>query len=169
MADTVLGLFAYVDRMLEAAKRLKSAGYGITMISSVPLVHEIEHEFGEQKSFLKFFTLYGALSGVCFGTVFVLGTAALYVLPRGGRPIFSITPTLLISYETTILLGVIFTLLGFLLLARIPTFRKGVDPPEVAVDSFGLIVDDVLEDRFEEVEKILKEYGAKEVRKVEDW
>lgn len=164
----ILGLFKHADTMLDAAKRLESAGYAFTVYSPVPLVHEIDHEFGERKSYIKYFTFFGGLSGFFTGTLLALGTAALYVLPRGGRPIFFITPTLIISYETTILFGVGITLLSFLLFAGLPSFKKDVPSYEVAIDSFGLLVDDVREDEFVKLEKILREYGADEVKRVEE-
>lgn len=163
-------MFYYADSLVSAARSLKGSGYGITIHSSVPLDHEIEAEFGERKSPLKYFTFFGALYGTFVGIVFVLGTAAMYVLPRGGKPIFSFPPTLLIAYETTILMGVLCTLVGFLLLGGVIPFRKKLDPPEINTqDGFGLVVEDVSDEKFEYVQKILKEYGAQEVKTVDAW
>jgi len=170
MNKRVLGLFPYVENLLHAAERMKGAGYGISIISPVPLVHEIEHEMGEERDNVRYFTIFGGINGFVFGTVFALGTAALYVLPRGGRPIFSITPTLIISYETTILLGVLMTLFGFLVLNMLPFMnRRKVYDPGADVDSFGLLVEGIREDKYEEVENILLEHGASEVKRVEGY
>jgi molybdopterin-containing oxidoreductase family membrane subunit len=162
MNQAVMGLFTYVDVLLEAAKRLKDSGYTISIFSSIPLAHEIEPVLGERPNYIRYFTFFGGVCGVIFGLVLTLGTAVMYVLPRGGRPLFSATPTLLITYEATILLGVLFTLLGFAIIARLPSYRKKIYDPEVAVDSFGLLVDDIREDKFDEVEQILKEFGEVE-------
>jgi len=170
MSNTVLGMFYYADSLVSAARSLKGSGYGVTIHSCVPLDHEIEAEFGERKSYLKYFTLFGAIYGTFAGIVFVLGTAALYALPRGGRPIFSIPPTLLIAYETTILMGVLCTLLGFLILGGVLVFRRQLDPPEInTTDGFGLVVEDVSDEKYEDIEKILKAYGAQEVKTVDEW
>ena len=167
MNKAVMGLFTYVDVLLEAAKRLKDSGYTISIFSPIPLAHEIEPVLGERPNYIRYFTFVGGVIGFFFGLLLTLGTAAMYVLPRGGRPIFPITPTLLISYESTILIGVFFTLVSFGIFARLPFFGKRVYDPEVAVDSFGLLVDDIREDKFDEVEKILKEFGADEVKRIE--
>lgn len=163
----MLGLFEYVDDLLEAAQDMKNAGYCITIFSPIPLGHEIEHALGEKKNPLKWLTLLGAIGGLFFGLLLTLGTAAMYVLPRGGRPIFSITPTLLMSYETTILLGVVATLGAFLLFARLPFFGKRPYDEEVNIDSFGLMVEGVAPDSEAEVERMLEQFGAKEVKTLE--
>ncbi len=171
MDKSILGIFSYVDNMLAAAQTVKCLGHKVTMISPVPLVHEVEHVFGHRKNYLRYFTFFGAASGLVAGTLLTFITSVLYVLPRGGMPIFAITPTMLISYETTILGGVILTLLGFLFLAGLPMLdKRESDVADIAIDSFGLLVDikvDTKEGMYEEVEKTLKEYGAKEVKRVE--
>jgi len=97
-----------------------------------------------------------------------LGTAAMYVIPRGGRPIWSITPTLLMSYETTILIGVMFTLMSFLFFSKLPSFSKKIYDPRINVDYFGLLIDGNLRGRYDEVERILRDHGANEIKRVEE-
>ena len=167
MNPVLLGLYKYVDDMIDAAGRLRDSGYEVSILSPIPLGHELEEALGEPKNHIRYFTFAGAICGFLFGIIFTLGTAAMYVLPRGGRPIFSATPTLLISYETSILIGVFFTLIGFFLMARLPYYKKRVYDPEVNVDSFGLLVDGIREDKYGEVERVLKEHGAKEVKRLE--
>lgn len=167
MEKGILGLFTYVDTLLEAAEKLKGSGYSITIFSPIPLGHEIDHALGERKNYIKYLAFIGAVVGFILGIVLTLGTAALYVLPRGGRAIFPATPTLLLSYETAILLGVQFTLMGFLVFAKLPSFKGKFYDPEVAIDSFGLLVDGVREDKFGDIEKVMREYGANEVKRIE--
>ncbi len=166
--SAVLGQFPHVDNLMRAAERARRSGFGVTVFSPIPLVHEMDEAFGEEPDYLRYFTLFGGIAGFTLGVVLSLGTAMLYVLPRGGRPILSAPPTLLISYETTILLGVGMTLLGFFFLARIPCFRHKVDEPACAVDSFGLLVKGLGEGDVEKVKTILMECGAKEAKDVED-
>jgi len=120
----VLGLFTYVDALLEAAGRLKDSGYGVTIFSPIPLGHEIEHTLGGRKNHIRYFAFFGAVIGFIFGVLLTLGTAAMYVLPRGGKPIFSITPTLLISYETASFLACLQASSGFAYLQGFLTMEK---------------------------------------------
>lgn len=167
MTNSLLALFPYVTPMLDAAQRLKNSGYDATVFSPIPLVHEMDDVIGPEKDYVRFFTFVGGVTGLLFGIVVVLGTAALYVLPRGGRPVFPVPPTLIISYETTILIGVCMTLLGFLVISKLPSFKDQVDDPRVSADEFGLLIDNVGINEVDKVEKILMEYGAKEVKRVD--
>lgn len=168
MGNSLLGLFRHVDVLVECADRCKKAGYGVQVISPIPLGHELEHAFGPRTNQVRYFTGFGAFCGFFFGWIVAFGTAFLYILPRNGRPILPITPTLLISYETTILFGVLGTFFGFFVLSRLPSFSPKPFHPRIAVDAFGLLVDGVREDKLDEVEKILQEYGAEEVKRVEE-
>ncbi|VAW36711.1 hypothetical protein MNBD_DELTA02-667 [hydrothermal vent metagenome] len=170
MSNTMLGMFYYADHLITAARSLKGAGYGVEVRSSIPLDHEMEAEFGRRTNYLKFFTGFGAICGIVFAVVFVLGTAALYVLPRGGRPLFSATPTILIAYILMILFGVLFTFAGFMILSNTLPIKKEIDIPEIWIeDGFGLVIEDVSDEKFEQVEKILKDSGAGEVKTVDGW
>ncbi len=156
--------------MMEAADRLQKTGYGVTLFSPVPLGHEPEyHNIAQRHNYIRYFTLFGGVTGFIFGVVLTLGTAAMYVLPRGGKPIFAATPTLLLAYEMSILVGVIMTLLGFFVIARLPNLGKGrLYEPIVNVDGFGLLVEGIREDMYEEVEEILREFGAEEVKEIKN-
>ena len=152
--------------MIEAAIRLKDSGFTVTVFSPIPLGVELD-PLVKRPNYIRYFSLFGAICGLFFGVILTLGTAALYVLPRGGLPIWPVTPTLLLTYESIILIGVIWTLIGFCVIARLPNFRKKVYDPRVTLDSFGLLVEDIREDKLEEVEKVLNELGADEVNRVE--
>lgn len=167
MEKAVLGLFTYVDELIAAAKKLRASGYEITIFSPIPINHELDHEFGEKPNYTKYLTFMGAIGGFFFGILLTLGTAAMYVLPRGGRSIWPVTPTLLMSYETTILMGVMFSLMGFGLFARLPNYRKKIYDPGIAVESFCILVEDPL-GRQAEVENLLKEYGANEIKTLDE-
>jgi len=162
----LLGIYKQADTMMEAADRLQSTGYDVTLFSPVPLGHEPEYSAVQQRhNYVRYFTLFGGVAGFFFGILLTLGTAVLYILPRGGKPLFAMTPTLLISYETAILFGVLWTFLGFLIIAKLPYYGKGrLYDPVTNVDGFGLLVDGIRDDMYGVVEDILVEFGAEEVR-----
>ncbi len=94
--------------------------------------HEIE-EFIEEywpKSKLKFVTLAGGLSGCTAGFAFTIFTSLDWPLITSGKPLVSIPAYIVIAFELTILLGALFSLGGFLLLSRLPSFKQIFQPEE---------------------------------------
>jgi len=163
----VMGLFEYVNDLRNAASKLKARGHDdITIFSPIPINHEIDEVIGEGHNYLKYFTFFGGLGGFVLGTIVALGTAALYVLPRGGRAIFPVTPTLIVSYEAAILCGVFATVIGFLAMTRLPSYRKKIYDEKVNIDRFGLQVS-ADSGSVETIEGLLKDFGADEVKRVE--
>jgi len=170
VSNYILGLFEHVDVLIEAAGNVKKSGCEITILSPIQLSHDLEQAFGHKKNLVKYFTGFGAIAGLLFGTAFALGTAFLYALPRGGKPIFPFTPTLLIAFETTILFGVLMTLTGFMFflwwfLFRKKGFHQNIN---IAVDAFGLLVSEIREDKLNEVKSILKEHGAYDIQQIKE-
>ena len=166
MKIPVIGLYKHCDEMLDAAEKLQNAGHKFETITPVPIVPELEARFGERPNTIKYITFTGAVTGFCIGLMLALGTAALYPLPRGGRAIWPVTPTVIISYELTILIGVLSTLVFFFILSKLPNYKKQSYDPGVNVDDFGLLVE-VSEDKAGEVESIMKEFDVSEVKRLE--
>jgi hypothetical protein len=166
MADNALGLFHEPEGALEAAGRLKSAGFARPeLMSPIPL-EGVEEVLGEKKSVINRFTLFGAIFGGLSGFVLAAGTAVLFVHPTGGRPIITFPPFLIITYEMTILFGILATVLGFLISARLPAIKERLYVPETAVDKFAVTVACDSDEQFGQAAAILRDAGADEVRQL---
>ncbi len=164
MANNAVGLFHDPDSALEAAGALKSAGFARPELQSPIPLHGVEAVLGPKKSVIKRFTFFGGIFGAIGGFTLAAGTAVLYVHPTGGRPIITIPPFLIISYEMTILFGILATVLGFLISARFPAIRERIYLPEGAVDKFVVTVPCENTERIDRAETILRDAGAEEVR-----
>ena len=164
MTNIVLGLFHEPESALAAAGTLKGAGFSdLELMSPVP-IEGVEEVLGEKKSVIKRFTFLGGLFGAFFGFTLAAGTAVLYLHPVGGRPIITIPPFLIITYEALIFFGILFTVAGFFISSRLPAFRNRAYVPESAVDKFTVSVTCDNEEHFKRAEAILHEAGAGEVR-----
>jgi len=168
MTVNALGLFHDPESALAAAGQLKEAGFARPELMSPIPIHGIEEVLGPKKSIIKRFTLFGGIFGGLSGFALAAGTAVLYVHPTGGRPIITIPPYLIISYEMTILFGILFTVLGFLFSARLPAIRERVYVPETAVDKFAVTVLCDSEERLSRAEAILRQAGAEDIRKIKE-
>jgi Alternative complex III, ActD subunit len=89
---------------------------------------------------LKYFTLAGTLSGFIGGFALTIGTVLDWPLITGGKPLISIPAFIVIVFEMTILLGATVSLLGFLLLSRLPSF-KGIISPEDYGNEYVIFMD----------------------------
>ena len=166
MTNIALGLFDEPKSALAAAGTLKGAGFAaLELMSPVP-IEGVEEVLGEKKSVIKRFSLFGGLFGGLFRFALAAGTAVLYVHPVGGRPIITIPPYLIITYEMLILFGILFTVLGFFISSRLPAFRDRVYVPETAVDKFAVSVVCDNEEHLKRAQAILHEAGAEQVREV---
>lgn len=168
MADNVIGLFRDPESALAAAGRLKVAGFARPEIMSPIPIHGVDEVLGPKKSVIRRFTLFGGIFGGLAGFALAAGTAVLYVHPTGGRPIITIPPFLIITYEMTILFGILATVLGFLISARLPAIRERIYVPETAVDKFAVTVLCTSEEFFERAETILRDSGAGDVRRISE-
>jgi len=164
MADNTVGLFPGPESALSAAAELVGAGFtGTELMSPVP-IEGVEAVLGEKKSVIKHFTFFGAIFGACFGFSLAAGTAVLYLHPTGGRPIITVPPFLIITYEMGILFGILATVIGFFISARLPAMSDRVYVPEASMDKFAVTVACNSREDVDRAETILRSAGAEEVR-----
>ncbi len=161
-----LGLFHDPDSALAAAGQLKEAGFARPELLSPIPIHGVEDVLGPKKSVIKRFTLFGAIFGGLGGFALAAGTAVMYLHPTGGRPIITFPPFLIITYEMTILFGILATVLGFLISARFPAIRDRVYLPEVAVDKFAVTVVCDSDESLGRAEAILRSAGAEQFHNI---
>jgi hypothetical protein len=103
----------------------------IEVLSAEPL-----HELGETisgKSRLPAFVLTGAALGIVAGWSMAALTALLYPVDTGGMPIVARLPAGIVTYESMMLLAVLFTLGGMLLEGRL--LRRRCKEYEECADS----------------------------------
>lgn len=165
----VVGVYDSLDGCVEAIGRIRTAGFENLVIHSPVPSHEIEEAMNKGMSIIRYFTLFGAIAGGIGG--FLLSSyasmrwnlAGFNELITGGKPVISIPAFLIITFECTILLGGIGTLVGFFYASRIPQpTMSDVYLESFGVDRFGVgIVCD--ENQLEKAEAALKTNGASEV------
>lgn len=166
MVESVISEFDDLEKMLQAMRQLKKKGYHMTTFSPVSIQEEAEPPLGKKANPIRYFTFTGAMAGFVFGILLTTVTSALYPLPRGGRPIFFVPPIVILSYETTILFGVLSTLVGFVLFSGLPSFKKRPYLPETMVGSYALLVENPAEN-LEEIEDMMIRAGAGKVHRNE--
>ena len=165
MAESLIALYEYEEDFLDAAGKLKAMDVPLSVMTPIPM-HDVEKVLGIGKSKVRFFSLTGAILGGLTGMALAIGTALVFLLPTGGRPIIPIPPYLVIMYEMTILFGVLATLLGFHVVSGLPAWKEAPYTPEANIDRFVVSVPTDGAD-IGKVESVMREAGAGEIKRVE--
>lgn len=161
----IIGIFRYLDTFCHAIERVRErsdfAGYEALSPTSY---HEIEHSSGFGASPVRFFTLAGALTGMCAGFSLALLTDWDWPIIVGGKTpgVYSLPAYVVIGFECTILFGGIATILGMLVMGRIPNPKRRVLDVRTTDDKFAIFLPGVKADSPQA--QLLRECGAEEVR-----
>ena len=162
----LLGIFAHADAVLAAITRLKEAGGNIrTVFSPIPL-HGVQEALKTKPSPVRYCTLLGGILGVLGGFSLAAYSNLRWEFITGGKPVLAWVPFVVVGFEFTILLGVLFTIASMLIISRLPRFHlSGPYDPRFSVDRFGVLVDCARAEK-ELLSGILRDSGAEEVREV---
>ena len=168
MSESKQGIFAvfkYLDHVCDAIEKVKDRedceGHEIFSPTSY---HEIEQAAGFKSSPVRFFTLAGGLTGCVTGFALALVLDYDYPLTVGGKQagIMSLPAYVIIGFELTILFGALMTILGILIMGRIPNPKIRILDKRMTDDLFGIFVPNATLDGPQA--KLLKDCGAMEVR-----
>jgi molybdopterin-containing oxidoreductase family membrane subunit len=126
--------------------------------------HDFDDCCSDKRSDVRKFNLVGAILGCTAGFSLAILCSLDWPLRTSAKDIVSIPGFIVIGYEWTILWGALFTLLGILVLGKLPDFfpKVGYDP-RFSQDKFGVVVG-CNKDSVDAVSEYLKAAGADEVQ-----
>src|SRR3989454_6621369 len=150
--ETVLGVFAHVDTTVRAVEELRAHGYhDLTVYTPLP-VHEIEEllERDRPVSRVRLFTLIGGLTGIASAFLLTIWSSLVWGLVTGGKYLqlepggiagSSLPPFFIIAFELMVLFGGLATVIGMVVLGRLPRFRpSSTFDPRFTNHRFGVAV-----------------------------
>ena len=165
----ILALFSNFDEAFEAIsdiRHYKVPGISVDDVTVIsPIEHpEIEEILGERPSHVPKFTLCGALFGLIGGFLFLAAAEANFtVQPQGGKAVIPLPSNFVLTYEMMILFGVLSTLGGLLIGARLLTKRKSLYSEQVTLDQVGIELE-VDEKFLEPIRELFNQHKALEIR-----
>jgi len=167
---TLVGVFEQPLHLADSARKLRDRGFtDIEIFSPVPS-DELDTALDPKPSRVRGFTLVGGLTGAVTGYLMTILMSEDWPLVVGGKPISSYTPYTVISFELTILFGVLLTTLGFLLVAGLPHGKFGKNDvgydERFSAEDFGLVVR-CKERDVTEIDGLMRAHHATEVNLVE--
>jgi len=164
----VKAVYKHLDCLVNGVQALKDAGYRPNMQVITPFPrHEVEELMYEgEPSPVRWFTLLGgAFGGTLAFTMTALMSANWPMIMPGGKPLVSVPPFIVITFEGTILWASMFTFVGMLLLTKLPArdLPKEVEDPRFSNDHFGIVLENLDEAGAAKAKSILHHSGAIEV------
>ena len=157
----ILGLFESADHAADAGDALKAAGVPQTDYDFLTDTPYPEGAFGEryESHRLYIFPFVGAIIGLTVGILLTSMTQMAYPLVQGGKPILSLPPMAVVTYESTMLTAIIFTIIGIIFEARLPAFKQGLYDTRITEGYIGVLVN-VEEDQLTQTQTLLTQAGA---------
>ena len=162
----LLGIFPYLDDLLAALRHAKKEGFKILTVFSPIHFSEIQQILGHKPSTVRYLCLAGGiLGGVSLVSLAVYAHLS-FRLVTGGKPILAWVPFVVVFFEGTVLLAVIFAVAAWILKGRLPRVRlHAAYDPRFSEDRFGILVGYQGEER-EAIRELLIKAGAEEIRDV---
>lgn len=165
----VAGIWLDEHKMVEAARRMRAAGFTkFEAISPFPL-HDIDEAMGIPRSFIPWVTFIFGLSGFAFGTWFTWWASAVnWPIIIGGKPMWSLPAFVPVMFECTILFGALSSVGALIVLCGLPKVDPPVIDPDLSSHKFGLWVpEDDTGFNAAKVEQMFRELGANDVKQAE--
>ncbi len=162
----ILGLFNDANAAADAGDGLKSAGVSENDFDFLTDAPYPEGAFGEreEKHRIYLFPFIGGLLGLTSGILLTSMTQVAYPLVTGGKPILSLPPMAIISYEGTMLGAILFTVLGIIFESRLPRLKMGLYDTRITEGYIGVLVN-AEENQHDRVANVLNQAGAVDVKR----
>ena len=139
--------FKTPNEIIDAAKKVSSAGYKQFDVNTPYPVHGMDSAMNIKSSKLGFVTLIMGLNGAVIALLFMYWSMAVdYPLVIGGKPFFAFPALVPITFEVTVLLATLSTVIAMIaLFFRLPDNKHPLHDTEymksVSGDKFGVVIE----------------------------
>ncbi|MBA3027824.1 MAG: DUF3341 domain-containing protein [Desulfobacteraceae bacterium] len=116
----VIGLFKEEDQAVSAIQALMESNWEIDDVYTPVPSKKIREALYLKPSKVGYFTLCGGILGFILGWILTVFSVSQWTLIVSGKPVISLVPFFIVSFELTIVCSVIGNVLGFLLLTDLP-------------------------------------------------
>lgn len=169
----ISAIFTEPDTVLAAARGIRAAGYQKFDFHTPYPLHGLDDAMGVRRTILPWISLGGGVVGMAAALHLQWWTGAVdYPLVIGGKPFFAFEPSIPITFELTVLLCAIATVVGMFALNGLPRwFSKWQDDGNFAraTDDAFVVTIDSEDPKYSEAKtrELLERLGAHDIRVVE--
>jgi len=163
-----LGTFKDVETATRAVDNLVKAGFAeetITSLTSAPYPDGVIVKT-DQRTWFHWISLGSGFFGALMGFLLAAGTAYMYPVQTGDKPIIALYPTGIITYELTMLFFMLGAIVGMFVEMKLPPWRERVYDPAIGEGAIGISVSAPM-DRLNRAEKIMQDAGALRIAREE--
>lgn len=143
----VTATFNTPDDIIKVAKKVTQAGYKEFDVNTPYPVHGMDYAMKIKPSKLGFVTLVMGLTGATLALLFMYWTMSVdYRIVIGGKPFFALPAFIPITFEVTVLLATVSTIIAMIaLFFRLPDNKHPLHDTNymksVSVDKYGLVIE----------------------------
>jgi len=164
----VLGLFGDFDAAFEVIADIRHYHVPGVTVDDVTLKSPIEHPeiedvLGERPCHIPKWSFFGGLFGLVFGFFFIASAQATFLAQaQGGKSIITIPSNVVLAFEMMVLFGVISTVVGYIISARLMRKGEGLYDTAISVDRIGIVIE-VADDEFQPLKDVFTKHNVLEV------
>jgi hypothetical protein len=136
----ILGIFSDVESAARGVDGLVRGGFTeaqVTSLTSVPYPDGVLVRTGQRFRF-RWLALAGGVAGAAAGFGLAAGTAWLYPVQTGDKPIIALYPTAIVCFEVAMLCAIIGTMAGMFLEMGLPALGRRPYDPAIADGCIGI-------------------------------
>jgi hypothetical protein len=157
-----LGTFKDVETAVKAVDSLVRAGFAereITSLTSAPYPDGVIVKTS-QRTWFRRVSVGGGIFGACAGFLLAAGTAYLYPVQTGDKPIIAYFPAGIITYELTMLFAILGAIIGMFAEMKLPPWEERVYDSAIGEGSVGISVSVDSREQMVKAAKVMESAGA---------
>ena len=157
--------------VVHAAAQVRQSGFvKFDAISPYP-IHGMEEACGIKRSGIPYVTFTAAIVGLLSGLALTYYTSVVnWPLNIGGKPLFSLPAFIPIIFELTILFAALASVAALFVVCKMPRIDPPVIDKDLTCSKFAIFIpENDVGYSVERVERLFKELGANEIKKVAEY
>ena len=157
--------------VVHAAVKVRESGFTkFDAISPYP-IHGMEEACGIKRSGIPYVTFIAALVGLLSGLALTYYTSVVnWPINIGGKPLFSLPAFIPIIFELTILFAALSSVAALFVVCKMPRIDPPVIDKDLTCSKFAIFIpENDVGYSTERVERLFKELGANEIKKVAEY
>lgn len=167
----IAGIFLEESTVVNAARKVREAGFTRFDAFSPYPIHAMEEACGIKRSSIPYVTFTAGLIGLLLGLALTYYTAVTdWPINIGGKPLFSLPAFVPVIFELTILFAALCSVGAFFYFCGMPKIDPPVIDRDLSSHKFAIFIpENDTGYNTDRVEKLLKELGATEIKRMAEY